>query len=597
MAKLDDSSQVKLTEIRQNLKAANLSAVVLSKNDPHRLEYSDLRDNGIYFASGFDGSAGLGAVTTDNAAVFVDGRYTLQVKDQVDSTLFEFETLSLTAVVDWLAANLPQGARIGFTASKFSVSEIDRYKALLYEQGLELVLCDDDIALSTWDDRPVHPIYPIEEHPIKFAGKSVAQKLIELRKDLERAHATACFLNSIESVAWLFNLRAPKRAYMPASDAFAFVPVAGKATLFLPQNTLSEALKNSLEDLAEIVPYFEAHERLTDLAKGTQFLVDPDQNSMKDFLAVKETAAKIILKEDPTALKRAIKNESEIQGALDAHKEDAIAVIQTLSWLKNNFCKVAAPETITELDVVTKLYDARSRLPNFQGISFDTISGSGPNGAIVHYRVTQKTNRTLKHNEVFLLDSGGQFPAGTTDITRTIFLGDQAPQDIIKQYTLVLKGHLALKRQLFPKGTTGSALDTIARQYLWNEGLDYAHGTGHGVGSYLGVHEGPQRISPLPNKVALVEGMILSNEPGCYQTGSHGIRIENLVYVVAKKPGFLGFENLTCVPYARTLIDLHLLSPKDIEDINAYHKAILTHLGDKVSSDAKLWLQNACAPL
>lgn len=606
MAHLHQDARTKLEEVRREISKSNLDAIIISKNDPHLLEYGPERENGIFFLSGFDGSAGLAAVTMNNAAVFTDGRYTLQLKDQVDSSQFNCEELNRENIVRWLKENLPQGGRVGIALSKFNMFEAETYEKLLKAKDLKLEVCDDDLTLKIWQDRFEREPYQICSHDLSYAGKSAQAKLEDLCATMNKHKADACFLNSLESVSWLFNIRAPKRMPTPVPDAFAFVSQKGKADLFLDAENIESACLKELQEFANIHDYQSPRTVLKKKLKGQKVILDPTQNTLADLRLCQNNGAEVIRMQDPTLLFRAIKNATEIKGAQEAHRIDSRAVIKTLAWLDGIFRHPHGNpsykgESIRELDVINYLAEARQRAPECLGASFDTIAGAGPNGAIVHYRATTKTNRTLKENDMFLLDSGGQYFHGTTDITRTIFLGNEAPQELKKHYTLVLKGHLALKRQLFPKGTSGLALDGIARQYLWNEGLNYAHGTGHGVGSFMGVHEGPQRISPAGSNQPLIAGMILSNEPGFYKNKAYGIRIENLMYVLDKKlndnESYLGFENLTLVPYDRILIDVNILSDQEIQEIDLYHQKVQEVVARDLEQDLRDWLQNACRPI
>jgi len=592
-----------LEACRQSLRAKGFSAFILPKTDAHRSEYCAERDNLVQYLTDFSGSTGFAAlkVNTPEAAIFVDGRYTLQAEQEVDSTFFSYENYTVDRIEKWISRGLKKGDKIAYDPLLLSKGEYDKFSAAFKKHDLLLEPLSSNPIETLWQDRLPLEIPDLLPHSIEYAGVSFEQKLAIIRDLMTEKKADGFFLNYSESIAWLFNIRAPKRLVTPAASLYAYIPLSGTCTLFVHPCQNTQDLKTYFNDSVQPENYDRTFEILAQKAENKTVALDPSNGTMKMLEAIEQKGGKALIVDDFCNIPRACKNETERQGTRRAHVRDGAAVSNLLAWLES----AIHHETLTELDIVAKLYQYRQQQELFQGYSFDTISGSGPNGAIVHYRVDEKSNRTLRPEDIFLLDSGGQYLDGTTDTTRTISLNKKPSAEQKDRYTRVLKGHIALAKVRFPEGTVGSQLDPVARYHLWQIGCDYAHGTGHGVGSYLGVHEGPQRISPLPNTVPLLPGMILSNEPGYYKQGEYGIRIENLVLVnrVPKEQcadegqNMLCFETITLAPLDTSLIDNSLLSADEISWINAYHQRVYETLKDQVEVKTLPWLKNATVSL
>lgn len=588
-----------LEACREALRAEDFAAFILPKTDAHRSEYCAERDNLVHFMTNFSGSTGFAALRVDapGAAVFVDGRYTLQVQQEVDSDLFSYEDYTIESIRKWVSKDLKAGDKIAYDPLLLSKGEYDKFSDAFKKQGLILAPLSSNPLESLWQDRLPLEKPEIIPHSLAYAGVSFEQKLTIIRDLMVVKKADGFFLNFSESIAWLFNIRAPKRLVTPAASLYAYVPASGSCSLFVHSCQNTPALKEYFGELVHLEDYDQTFEVMAQKASGKTIALDGANGTMKMLGSIEKKGGVALIIDDFCNIPRACKNDKERQGTREAHIRDGAAVSNLLAWLEG----AIHHETITELDVVERLYEYRQRQDLFQGYSFDTISGSGPNGAIVHYRVDESSNRTLQLTDIFLLDSGGQYLDGTTDITRTISLNKDPSTEQKDRYTRVLKGHIALAAARFPEGTVGSQLDPIARYHLWQIGCDYAHGTGHGVGSYLGVHEGPQRISPLPNTVSLLPGMIISNEPGYYKQGEYGIRIENLVIVkrvpqedcVDQGKNMLCFETITLAPLDTSLMEKSLLTKEEISWINHYHQRVYETLNSCVDDATKTWLQKA----
>ncbi len=591
-----------LSSFYSSLKTEGFAAFILPKTDAHRSEYCPDRDNLVHFLTNFSGSAGFAAVKVfpqEQAAIFVDGRYTLQAQQEVDSSLFDYENYTLDAIEKWVSAGLKTGDKIAYDPLLLSKGEYNQHATRFEKQGLVLEALQSNPLEKLWQDRAPVEKPALVPHPLNYAWIPFKQK-ISLIQDLMKAkNADGFFLNYSESIAWLFNIRAPERLVTPAACLYAYVPVSGPCSLFVHDVQRTPELKNYFKDDVALESYEDVFDVIAEKTAHKSIAIDTVNATMKMLEAIELKGGEVLEGDDFCNIPRACKNETELQGTRKAHIRDGAAVSNLLAWLDGNI----ATETITELDIVAKLYTYRQQQDLLKGYSFNTISGSGPNGAIVHYCVDEKSNRTLLKNDIFLLDSGGQYLDGTTDITRTLSLDKSPTSEQKDRYTRVLKGHIALAMVKFPEGTVGSQLDPLARYHLWQIGCDYAHGTGHGVGSYLGVHEGPQRISALPNTVPLLPGMIVSNEPGYYKQGEYGIRIENLVVVkripksdCADNQNMLCFETITLVPLDTSLIEKTLLTTDEINWVNDYHKRVHDTLIDNVDDATKEWLTNATRP-
>jgi Xaa-Pro aminopeptidase len=593
-----DIGRKNLPRLRKALAARKLDGFVIPHEDEYQNEYVPEALDRLAWATGFTGSAGAAAVLGDKAAVFVDGRYTLQVRAQVDGRLFTYEDLVDLGLAGWIRRESKTGQRIGYDPRLFSPDALDRLKAAAKDTGAELVAVETNPIDEAWGpQRPPVPMTPAAPHPEKYAGESAASKRRRLGDDIAKAGADAAVITSPASIAWLFNIRGADVARSPLPLGTAILHADGRADLFIAPAKTSPELKSWLGNEVAVRDEDELEESLNALS-GKRVRVDPASTSAWFFEKLNAARAVTLRGQDPVMLPRACKNAVEVEGARQAHARDGAALTRYLHWLATE----AQSGKIDEIEACGVLEKFRRESAELKDLSFDSISGAGPNGALPHYRVNTRTNRKLKRGSLFLIDSGGQYLDGTTDVTRTVAIGRPTPE-MKDRFTRVLKGHIALSRVRFPKGTTGSALDALARLSLWEAGFDYDHGTGHGVGSYLGVHEGPHRISKMPNSVALEPGMIVSNEPGYYKEGHYGIRTENLQVVTAASPipggerEMLGFETLTLAPIDRTLIDKKLLTREEREWLDAYHARVREVIGPQVTGAVKEWLESVTTKL
>jgi len=581
--------------IRQAMDRQGLDGFLVPHEDEHNNEYLPAANDRLAWATGFTGSAGAAVIMRDKAAIFVDGRYTLQVRDQVDGDLFEIRDLVDGGVPAYLESAAGRGQAIGYDPRLHSPEGLVRLKTAAAKAGAQLKPVAVNPLDEAWGaERPPQPQAPVTPHPLEYAGEDSAAKR---RRVAEAMGADAAVLTSPASLAWLFNIRGGDVIRSPLPLGQAILERDGTARLFLDPGKVTPQLGAWLGNEVSLQSPEDLPRALADL-RERRVLVDPSQSSAWYFEALAAGGAEVVRGEDPCVLPRACKNPVEIEGARRAHARDGAALTRLLHWLATEG-QARLPD---EMEVVTRLEAFREATGALKDLSFDTIAGAASNGAVVHYRPTKRLNKRVEAGSLLLIDSGAQYLDGTTDVTRTVAIG--APSaEMAERFTLVLKGHLALGRVRFPAGTTGSALDVLARAPLWARGLDYDHGTGHGVGSYLGVHEGPQRISKLPNNVALRPGMIVSNEPGYYKEGAYGIRIENLQVVTPAEPVptgerlMLGFETLTLAPIDRRLIVTSLLTPEERAQLDAYHARVLAVVGPQVPADVRAWLEGACAPL
>ena len=578
----------KLTVLRAQMRSRGLAAYLVPRADEHLDEYVPPEAERLAWLSGFTGSAGLAVVLEDHAALFFDGRYTIQAAEETDPELWERHHLIDQPPAKWLASQLPRESLVGCDPMLFSADQLQKYE----DAGIALARVGKNLVDTIWADRPAPKLKPAIVHGLEYAGVPSAEKRAQVGEILRAAGEDAVVLTDPASICWLLNIRGQDVDFTPFLLAFAVVRATGEVTLIVEHEKISNQVAVWIGDDVKIVPRQSLRSTLLGL---THHRVRVDGAGSPawfgDFL--RENDATVISGSDPCALLKACKNEVEQAGARAAHRIDAVAVCRFLHWLHR-------AQGETELSAATQLWSFRSEGEGFQGDSFATISAAGPHGSIVHYRVTEQSDRAITPGDVYLVDSGGQYLAGTTDITRTLWIGDDQPPDSVRtDYTRVLQGHLALGAIQFPEGVAGSHLDALARAPLWRAGLDYDHGTGHGVGSYLSVHEGPAGISRAARPVPLAPGMILSNEPG-YYPGEYGIRIENLV-MVQKIEGnsrkFLGFETLTLVPYDRRLIDTAMLSADEIALVDEYHARVLAEIGDSLPNDVREFVADACRPL
>jgi Xaa-Pro aminopeptidase len=596
----------RLDALRKELARRELDGFVVPISDEHMSEYVGAYAQRLAWLTGFGGSAGTAVVLTDAncqpaAAMFVDGRYTLQVRDQVDGALWTFESVPETSVARWLGEHAPDGARIGYDPWLHGKRWVKAASEAVAPRDGALVALDCNPVDAVWGDRPAPSPAAALVHDERHAGRSSADKRAQLGKWLETEKLDAAVICALDSVAWLFNVRGSDIERTPVVLTNALIHASGEAELFLAEGKVTPELRAHLGNAVTLRPADAFAATLASLA-GKRVAADPDACTAAVFSLLEQAGAQVVEKPDPCALPKAIKNEAEQAGHRAAQARDGAAVARFLYWLS-----LEAPSgKVTELAAADRLHAFREATGQLRDLSFDTISGSGPNGAIVHYRVSEETNRRLEPASVYLVDSGGQYPDGTTDITRTVWIagpGDP-PAQVKERFTRVLKGHIALAQAVFPKGTRGSQLDVLARQHLWQGGVDYAHGTGHGVGSFLSVHEGPQRIAKASgaSEQELLAGMILSNEPGYYKTGGYGIRIENLLLVepraIADAEGeWLGFETLTLAPIERRLVDWSLMNEAETAWWNQYHARVLKVIGPQLEGEARDWLEAQCAPV
>ena len=592
------ASGPRVAALRTELARRGLTGFVIPRSDRHQNEYVPASEERLAWLTGFTGSAGAAIVLMERAVLFVDGRYTLQVREQVDTSLFTIEHLVETPPDRWIETNLTSADRLGYDPWLHTVESAERLAKACAAAGATLVAVEPDLIDAIWSDRPAPPLGAVMLHDLRFAGEAEEDKLARIRAELVKLRADALVVSDPHAVAWAFNIRGADVAHTPLPLAFAVIPQAGRPALFVDGRKLSNDVRDRLEGLADIREPADFVQALAALGQARK-TVRLDQATAADALArlVTTHGGKVARGPCPIALMKAVKNPAEISGARAAHVRDGAAMTRFLAW----FDREAARGTLTEIDAVAALESFRRDTGLLEDISFPTISGAGPDGAIVHYRVTSKTNRGIAPGELFLIDSGGQYQDGTTDITRTVAVG--APTaEMCERFTQVLKGHIAIARAVFPDGTTGAQLDSFARQFLWTQGLDFDHGTGHGVGSYLSVHEGPARISKL-GTTALRRGMILSNEPGYYKAGAYGIRIENLVLVVeaAAVPGaekaLNAFETLTLAPIDRRLVVTDMLTPDEMDWLDGYHARVAQTLSPLVDDETRAWLAAATRPL
>jgi len=586
----------RLKALREELAKRGLDGFVVPHSDQHMGEYLPAYAERLAWLTAFTGSAGAAVVLKDKAAVFVDGRYTLQVKNQTDTKLFEPRDLVAEGPQGWIPDNLPKGAKLGYDPWLHTQHGVMHLKAAVEKAGGTLVAVDDNPIDAVWNDQPAPPVTPAKPHAFNLAGEQSEAKRLRLGDGLKKAGAEAGVITLADSVCWLLNIRGHDVPHTPFTLAFAILHEDGGADLFLDPAKRNPELMAHLGNSVKVHAPGEFAAAL-DAMKGKSVLVDPSTAAAAIFDQLNKAGAKIKQGADPCQLPKACKNPLEIEGMRKAHIRDGAALARYLAWFESN----AAGGELTEIQAAETLEGYRRATGVLSDVSFDTISGAGSNGAIVHYRVTRSTNRTIASGEMFLLDSGAQYPDGTTDVTRTIMVGEPTPE-MRDRFTRVLKGHIALATARFPEGTIGMQLDSFARRPLWEAGLDYDHGTGHGVGSYLSVHEGPQNISKKPVMQALKPGMVCSNEPGFYKTGEFGIRIENLVLIVAAEIAgaeqpMLTFDTLTFAPIERTLIKPNLLTEKERAWLDDYHARVLAIVGPQLGGDDRLWLEAKCAPI
>jgi Xaa-Pro aminopeptidase len=593
----------RVTALRARFSDLGIDGFLVPRADEYQGEYVPASAERLSWLTGFTGSAGIALVTTREAVVFVDGRYVTQLAEQVDGTVFTGGDLVNEPPHLWLPTHAQKGFRLGIDPWLHGGAEVRRLEKALAEIGGSLVLLDANPVDELWRDRPAEPLGEVAIQQESHAGKPAGEKISQIAAGLQAKEITAVLIADPSSVAWIFNIRGADVPHTPHPLSRAIITADGKAELFIDERKLGKDARAHLQPLATLRDPSALTERVAAYsAGGGRVLADPELTALVLTNAVRGAGGEVVEGIDPARLPRAIKNEVELRGSADAHVQDGVAMVEFLYWLDK-----AKPGSLTEIQAVEALEAARARVgQNMQNplrdVSFDSISGAGEHAAIMHYRVTRETDRAIEPGELFLIDSGAQYVNGTTDITRTVAIGE-VPEDRKRFFTLVLKGMIAISTARFPKGTRGCDLDPLARIALWKAGADFAHGTGHGVGSYLSVHEGPQRIARLATQ-ELLPGMILSNEPGYYRPGHYGIRIENLIYVRDAEPVEGGdmpmrsFETLTWCPIDRRLVLPSLLSGEERTWLDNYHVAVREKLTPLLSdADIKAWLEAATAPI
>ncbi|WP_375411320.1 aminopeptidase P family protein [uncultured Bradyrhizobium sp.] len=589
----------RLAALRAKLRQAGFQAFLVPRADAHQNEYVAPSDERLRFISGFSGTAGFAAITMREAALFTDGRYRLQAERQIDGAHWSLLPSEQNPSIDWLSARLSAGDVIGYDPRLHRVDEIDRLSAAFKSRGIKIAPVVDNPIDAIWLDRPASPAGAVILHAASFAGETAAEKRHRVAEQLAREGVDALLVSAPDSLSWLFNIRGSDLMLTPVVFGFALLRQDATAVLFLDPAKITGELAEALTEggAVSIAPPSAMVEVLTGFAPGTVRL---DNASASVYLAdlVRAAGAKVDVGIDPIVLMKAQKSATELAGIRAAHHRDGVALTRFLAWFARE-----APGGLTEWTAAKKLYDLRAGLTNFRSLSFPTISAAAGNAAEAHYQLTDTNARPFADGDIYLVDSGAQFLDGTTDVTRVTVIGTPT-EEMRRRYTQVLKGHVALSRARFPKGVSGAQLDPLARQFLWADGVDFQHGTGHGVGFYLSVHEGPQSISARGAGVPLLPGMVVSVEPGYYKRDAFGIRVENLVAVreAAEQPDLaeqplLEFETLTIAPYERRLIDLAMLTEQEVAWVNSYHAWVGRNLASELSGQDLDYLITATKPL
>lgn len=585
----------KLRALRQLMNKHKLAAYLQPVHDEYMNEYPPACNRRVEWLTGFSGSAGMAAVAHTKAAIFVDGRYTLQVDNEIDRNIFTSFNSADTTPESWLSKQLADKSRVGYDPKLFGADSVKRLEKVLAKQQMQLVPAHnlvDDI----WDNRPLQPESAVFIHNVQYAGEEAASKRQSIARAIQAAGAEMAVITAPDSVCWLLNIRGRDTENTPLVLAPLLIDSKGKVQLYIKASRCGSSVEKHLGHGVELCDPKSLEKTLTAIGrKKHRVLCDPRSVPVWFTQVLQSAGATIVEAADPCILPKAIKNAVQIRGIKEAHLRDGLALTRLLCWLDRE----SGRRAITEMEICDRLLGLRAANPLFREPSFNTIAGSGPNGAIVHYRPTPANNRTLRQGELLLLDSGGQYPDGTTDVTRTVPIGEPTKEQK-ERFTRVLKGHIAIATAQFPEGTTGSQLDSLARLPLWQVGLDYDHGTGHGVGQFLGVHEGPQRISKRAGDPPLRPGMLVSNEPGYYKTDDYGIRIESLVLVVEKQKAeggktWFGFDTVTCVPIDTRLVDAILLTSAERQWLNSYHSWVFNQLAPLMNEEEHRWLSDRCA--
>ena len=586
----------RLAALRAELKRQGLDGFIIPRTDQHQNEYVPASEERLAWLTGFTGSWGVAVALADAAALFVDGRYTTQAREQTDTQAFACEHLIDNPPDHWLAHHLKPGMRLGYDPHLHTLDGVKRYEAVCAKTGATLVAITENPVDAVWSDRPAPPLGAIKLHPLAKAGEESHAKRARLIAKLNEQSVDGVLVSDPHNTAWLFNIRGADVSHTPLPLAYTLVPREGRPTLFVDSRKLNNEIRATLADAADIAEPHQLADALRAMGTAKKKLrFDNATAAAKWINLFREAGGHVDHGADPLSLMKAVKNQAEIQGSRDAHLRDGAAVTRFLHFMAQE----AHQGGLTEIDAAVALEKFRLETGALMELSFPSISGAGPNAALPHYRVTENSNRRIE-NGFYLIDSGGQYEDGTTDITRTLAVGEPSAE-MKDRFTRVLKGHIAIARAVFPKGTSGAQIDAFARRPLWEAGIDFDHGTGHGIGSYLSVHEGPHRISKLGH-TPLEPGMMLSNEPGYYKEGHFGIRLENLILVEPRKIAgaereIYGFETLTFAPFDRHGIEKSLLTPDELHWLNDYHHTVYEKIGPLVDADTKLWLEAVTKPL
>ena len=591
------ASAPRIAALRAELAKRGLDGFIVPRADRFQIGNVPPSDQRLAWLTGLSSSAGIAIVLADRAVVFVDDHNRVRLREDIDSAVFSVEHVAENPPTLWIENNVPEAAKLGYSPWLHTVEGAERLARACAAARAMLVPVEDNPVDAVWTDRPQPPLGAVVPHDLRYAGETTADKLKRLHAALDKFSVDALVVSDPQAVSWLFNIRGSDVPHTPVVLAFAIVHKTGRPALYVDLRKLGNDVRARLEEIAEVRANAAFERDLAELGKAHRAVrLDPATCAEAIARLVVENGGEIVRGSDPIVPMKAVKNATEIAGARAAQLRDGAAVTKFLAWFDRE-----AHRGLTEIDAVEALESFRRDSGLLKDVSFPTVAGAGPDGAIVHYRVTRKSNRRIAPGELFLIDSGGQYEDGTTDITRTIAVGPPSP-DMRQKFTLVLKGHIALARAVFPDGTSGAQLDTLARQYLWQAGVDFDHGTGHGVGSYLSVHEGPARIAKFGG-AALKRGMILSNEPGYYRPGAYGIRIENMILVTeaslvigAEKP-LNAFETLTVAPIDSRLVEPALLTADELAWLNAYHARVRDVLAASLDAATRAWLITATAPL
>jgi len=587
----------RIAKLRAELARRGYEGFIVPRADEHQGEYVPKCAERLAWLTGFTGSAGTAIILQSEAALVVDGRYTVQAAEQVDTSIVTPVQMAETSAEEWIATHLPGGSTLAYDPWLHTQDGLKRLEQAAARAGGSLAPVDINLVDVIWVGRPALPQAPVRPHPIEYAGEDASAKLARIRKKMAEAKVDALVVSDPHNLAWSFNLRGGDVGHTPLPLGYAIIPFEGRAKLFFDPAKVTNEAGDAVGDLAEFAPIGGFQAALEELGNnGQKVRIDSATGSVALVRRIEAAGGKVDVGADPISLMKAVKNQAEIAGSRAAHHRDGIAVARFLAWLDRE----APNGNLTEIDAVEALEAFRVETGALKNISFPSISGAGPNAALPHYRVTGSSNRPIERNQIFLIDSGAQYEDGTTDITRTIVAGEPTAE-MKDRFTRVLKGHIAIARAVFPKGTTGAQIDSFARQPLWEAGLDFDHGTGHGIGSYLSVHEGPQRIAKTgPTPLAI--GMMLSNEPGYYKPGAYGIRIENLILVESRSieggdREMFGFETLTFSPIDLRLVDPSIMTADEIAWLNDYHAQVWEKLAADLDAETRAWLEQATKPV